>query len=112
MGLQERSQEELKEIRKTISRFCSTASRSGKAAIECWIAFFCTTQNGRTKTICAGVIRTTHCQRSQEKTSESSERSKRWKTEGLRKTASTDELSFATVMSLRGSGNTSAAKLI
>ena len=44
-----------------------------------------------------------------EKTSESSERSKRRKTEGLRKTTSTEELSFATAMSLRGSGNPSAA---
>jgi hypothetical protein len=36
----------------------------------------------------------------QEKTSESNERSERWKTEGLRKTTSTEELSFATAMSL------------
>jgi hypothetical protein len=48
----------------------------------------------------------------QEKTSESSERSKRRKTEGLRKATSIEELSFATAMSLRGSGNPSAAKLI
>jgi hypothetical protein len=49
----------------------------------------------------------------QEKTfSESSERSRRRKTEGLRKTTSTEEMSFATAMSLRGSGNPSAAKLI
>jgi hypothetical protein len=45
-------------------------------------------------------------------TSESIKRSKRWKTEGLRKTTSIEELSFATSMSLRRSGNTSAAKLI
>jgi len=49
----------------------------------------------------------------QEKTfSESSERSKRQKTEGLHKTTSTEELSFATAMSLQGSGNPSAAKLL
>jgi len=48
----------------------------------------------------------------QEKISESSERSKRWKTEGLPKTTSTEELSFATSMSLRGSGNLSAAKIL
>ena len=62
------------------------------------------------KTICAGVTRTTHCQSRQEKTF--SESSKRRKTEGLSKTTSTEELSFATAMSLRGSGNPSAAKLL
>jgi hypothetical protein len=52
----------------------------------------------------------------QEKTftesSKRSKRSKRRKTEGLRKTTSTEELFFATAMSLQGSGNPSAAKLL
>lgn len=43
---------------------------------------------------------------------ESSDRSKRRKTQELRKTHTTDELSYATKMSLRESGAVSAAKVV
>jgi len=65
MGLQESSQEELKEVRKTISRFCSTVFQKWKGSHRILDRFLLYNSEWLDKkTICAGVIRTTHCQRS------------------------------------------------
>ena len=113
MGLQERSQEELKEVRKTISRFRSTVFQKWISSHRILDRFLLYNSEWLDKKLFVPVSLVPHTAKGrQEKTfSESSERSKRRKTEGLRKTTSTEELSFATAMSLRGSGNPSAARV-
>ena len=90
MGLQERSQEELKEVRKTISRFCSTVSYKWKSSHRMLDWFLLHNSEWLDKKLFVPVSHIPHTAKGrQEKTfSESSERSKRRGKEGLCKTTS------------------------
>jgi len=90
MGLQERSQEELKEVRKTISRFCSTVSYKWKSSHRMLDWFLLHNSEWLDKKLFVPVSHVPHTAKGrQEKTfSESSERSKRRGKEGLCKTTS------------------------
>ena len=98
MGLQERSQEGLKEVRKTISRFCSTVFQKWISSHRMLDRFLLHNSEWLDKKLFVPVSPVPHTAKGQQEEtfSESSERSKRRKTEGLCKTTSTEELSFAT----------------